>query len=324
MFQLRTVFAVAALALFSIAASAEEPTGDQLVDGLNGVFGKHAGTRGSHAKGQCVKGTFTPTADAPSLSTAAFLAKPVPVLGRFSFGGGDPKAKEKAKTPRGLAMRLDPAGGEPIDLVQLSVPVFFAKNPEQALGFLKAREGAGVGKPDAEKIKAFTAANPETARQQAAIDAGPIPASYAQLNYFSIHAFLAKNKDGVEAKVKLKTVPKAGIAGLTKEEADAKPDDFFTADLKEKLAAGPIGFTLVATIGEAGDPTNDPTVDWPAGRKEIMLGDIAITAIEDNAQCDATTFDPNNLGKGFAGAPDDTVLPARATSYASSLSRRSQ
>jgi hypothetical protein len=125
MFQLRTVFAVAALALFSIAASAEEPTGDQLVDGLNGVFGKHAGTRGSHAKGQCVKGTFTPTADAPSLSTAAFLAKPVPVLGRFSFGGGDPKAKEKAKTPRGLAMRLDPAGGEPIDLVQLSVPVFF-------------------------------------------------------------------------------------------------------------------------------------------------------------------------------------------------------
>lgn len=317
---------LAALAVFlfaAAAAQAEEPTGDQLVDGLQGIFGQHK-ARAGHAKGQCIEGMFTPAADAAKLSKAEFLAKPGPILGRFSFGGGNPNEKEKSKTPRGLAMRLGADGKDPVDLVQLSVPVFFAKSAEQALGFFQARAGAGLGKPDVDKIKAFTAANPETTRQQAIIDAGPTPESYATLAYHSIHVLTAKAADGTETKVKLKSVPKAGITGLTDDQVKDKPDNFITADLSERLAKGPIGFDLVAVLGEAGDASNDPTTDWPAGRKELKLGEVAITALKDNAACDAGTFDPTNLGEGFAGAADDTVLPARAASYASSLTRRSQ
>ena len=304
-------------------AQAEEVTGDALVDALNGIFGKHAGARGSHAKGQCVKGTFMPTTDAAALSKSPMFANTVPILGRFSFGGGNPKAGEKGKSPRGLAIRFDPDGKSPTDFVQLSAPIFFAKDADQTLAFLQVRANGPDGKPDADKIKAFTEANPNTAKQGAWVASKPIPASYAGLNYFGIHAFIAENAKGEKATIKFKSVPLAGELGLTDDEVKAKADDFFTADLTERLGKGPIGFELEAIVGEKSDPTNDPSIEWPeAERKHIKLGKIEIAALEDNATCDATTFDPNTLADGLAGAPDDSVLPARSTAYAVSLSRR--
>lgn len=317
------VCAAAAALAANFAASAEEVSGDALVDALNGVFGKHAGVRGSHAKGQCVKGTFTPSADAAALSKSPIFAAKQPVLARFSFGGGNPKAGEKAKSARGLAIRFDPDGKAPSDFVQLSAPVFFAKTPEQVVAFLQVRAPAADGKPDAAKIKAYTEANPETAKQGAFVNAKPIPASYAGLNYWGIHAFIAENAKGEKTSIKFKTVPAAGELGLTDDEAKAKPDDFFTADLGQRLGQGPIGFKVTAIIGQAGDTTSDPTLDWPeAERKSVTLGALEITALEDGAKCDAITFDPNNLAAGLAGAPDDKILPARSTAYASSLIRR--
>ncbi|MGQ0457742.1 MAG: catalase family peroxidase [Hyphomicrobium sp.] len=305
------------------SAGADDVSGEQLVDALNGVFGNHAHTRGSHAKGQCVKGAFTPTPEAAGLSKAPMFAATVPILGRFSFGGGNPKAGEKAKSPRGLAMRFDPDGKSPMDFVQLSAPIFFASTPEQALAFLLVRAPGPDGKPDADKVKAFTEANPNTGKQGAYVASKPIPASYAGLNYWGIHAFIAENAKGEKSTIKFKSIPLAGELGLSEDEAKAKADDFFTADLAERVGKGPVGFDLMAIVGEKGDPTNDPSVEWPeAERKQIKLGKIEITALEDNATCDATTFDPNNLAAGLSGAPDDKVLPARATSYAVSLSRR--
>ncbi len=72
-----------------VAAQAEEATAEGLVDALNAVFGKHAGKRAAHTKGFCIKGSFTPSADAASYSKAPHFAAsaPVPVLGRFSLRG---------------------------------------------------------------------------------------------------------------------------------------------------------------------------------------------------------------------------------------------
>lgn len=320
-----TVLAVSFLvAAWPPGAIADEVTGDQLVDGLNGIFGEHPG-RAAHTKGQCVKGSFTPTAEAPSLSKAPLFAAKVPVLGRFSFGGGNPNASEKARGNRGLAIRFDPQGSSPTDFVQINAPIFFARNPEQALEFFKVRAGALAGKADGEKIKAFSEANPETTRQDAYYASQAIPASYAAQNYWGVHAFIATNAKGDATTIKFKTVPATGVLGLSEDEAKAKADDFFSADLKERLGQGPIKFTLTAIIGEKGDVTNDPTVQWPeAERKSVALGEISIDALEDDAVCDAGTFDPNNLPDGLAGSPDDSILPMRGAAYAASLIRRSQ
>ena len=93
-------------------------------------------------------------------------------------------------------MRFDPDGKAPTDFVQLSAPIFFAKNAEQTLAFLQVRANGPDGKPDADKIKAFTEANPDTAKQGAWVASKPIPASYAGLNYFGVHAFIAENAKG--------------------------------------------------------------------------------------------------------------------------------
>ncbi|MGE5267191.1 MAG: catalase family peroxidase [Deltaproteobacteria bacterium] len=318
---------VALLLVGSLAGgvSAEEVTPEKLVDSLNGVFGKFPKMRASHAKGVCVKGNFTPAADAASLSKAPFLAAPVPLLGRFSFGGGNPKASDKQKSARGLALRFDPDGKASTDFVFLSAPVFFARTPEEVVGFLEARFPGPDGKPDPAKVKAFTDAHPWTAKQGAWVAAKPVPASYAGLTYHSIHAYKATAADGKTTAVKFKFEPVAGEMGLTDDEAKAKPEGFFTADLEERLKTAPVEFTLVAIVGTKADPTGDPTVEWPeADRKAVKLGRISISGREDDAKCDATTFDPNNLADGLAGFADDRILPARSGAYAVSLSRRSE
>ncbi|KAF1007799.1 MAG: Catalase-related peroxidase [Pseudomonas fluorescens] len=66
-----------ALTLIANAAAQEAPpqqsTPTQLVDALNGVFGKHAGARAVHAKGVVLEGQFTPSPTAASISKAVHL-----------------------------------------------------------------------------------------------------------------------------------------------------------------------------------------------------------------------------------------------------------
>jgi catalase len=47
-----------------------------IVDALFAVSGNHARVRASGAKGVCVKGAFTPSPEAPSLSKAPHFARP--------------------------------------------------------------------------------------------------------------------------------------------------------------------------------------------------------------------------------------------------------
>ncbi len=54
----------------------------------------------------------------------------------------------------------------------------FVKSPQQMLAFLQARLPGADGKPDAEKIKAFTDANPETTNQGKYLASRPVPASW--------------------------------------------------------------------------------------------------------------------------------------------------
>jgi catalase len=306
------------------ALAAEGPSGSDFVDALNAVFGIHSGARASHAKGICVRGTFTPDPEASSLSKAPPFQNDVPVLARFSLGGGNPKAPDNAEANvRGLAVRFDPDDAY-TDLVMVSAPVFFAKTPQQMIEFLQVRVPvAGTGKPDQDKIKAFSEAHPETTRQGAWVASRPVPASYASVNYWAIHAFTLTNAEGETSVVKFKAIPAEGGEGLSDEKAQAKGTDFYAAELKERLAAGPAEFNLVAIVGEEGDPTDDPTVMWDEdARSKVALGTLSMEAFEENAVCDAITFDPTNLAEGIEGPENDPIFHARSESYAVSLTRR--
>ncbi|CAO4153716.1 catalase family peroxidase [Methylorubrum aminovorans] len=304
-------------------AVAEEADPAAIVAGMLAAGGNHTGVRASGAKGICLKGEFTPAPGAAALSKAPQFQKAAPVTARFSMGGSNPKVSDKAKpVTRGFAMRMNDPAGDMVFVV-ISAPVFSTRTPEQLLAALQARAPGPDGKPDAEKVKAFVAANPETTRQAAWLNARPVPASFAGVDYWGVHAYTLTNAKNETKTAKLKFVS-ADKAGLSDDELKAKPDSFYADELKERLGRGPARFDLVAILAEPGDPTNDSTVQWPEEqRKTETLGTLAITAIEPNATCDARTFDPvAELPEGIAGPADDPMFAVRSPAYAVSLSRR--
>jgi catalase len=268
-----------------------------------------------------VTGQFTPAPEAAALSKAPHFAKPVPVTARFSLGGGNPAASDGQKdNVRGIAMHFQLPDGSVSDLSLISAPIFVAKTPEKFLELLRT-----VATKDKEKIGAFFKANPNSTQQAAWLNARPVPASYATVNYWGIHAFTFTNAEGKKQVIKYKALPVGGEVGLSDEEAKAKDADFYRPELKERLAKGPAQFTLTAILGEPGDPTDDPTKLWPEDqRKSVTLGTISITGFEDDKTCDAGIFDPTNVVDGIEGPENDQIFPMRSAAYGVSFARRSQ
>ena len=319
----RTLLGCTAAACLLGVARAEEVDPAAIVAAQLAAGGNQPGVRASGAKGVCLKGAFTPAPGAAALSKAPHFQKAVPVTARFSMGGSNPKVSDKTKpVTRGFAVRMSDPSGD-MTFVVISAPVFGTRTPAQLLEALRVRAPGPDGKPDAEKVKAFAAQNPETTRQAAWLNARPVPASYAGVDYWAVHAYTLTNARG-EAKVaKLKFVS-ADQAGLSDDELKAKPDSFYADELKERLARGPARFDLVAILAEPGDPTGDPTASWPEeSRKTETLGRLEITGLEPDATCDVRTFDPVvELPEGIAGPADDPMFAIRSPAYAVSVSRR--
>lgn len=293
----------------------------ELVDALNGVFGKHK-ARGSHAKGFCFAGQFEASPGAAAITRANLFQadKRTPVIGRFSVGGGNPNAPENAKSVRGIAVRATD-GGERLDWVFISAPHFFAQTPEQFVNFMKVRAPNPVtGQANAEAIAAFSKANPATTRQAAYLSGQPVPASYGTVPYWSTNAFIATNAAGRTQALRWRFEPVAGRVGLTDAEVKSKGAAFLRAELAERLAKGPVLFNVMAQLARAEDQLTDPTEPWPEDRAEVNMGRLVINRITDQA-CDGETFLPTALPSGLAPSADP-VLAARAGSYAVSLGRR--
>ncbi len=135
----------------------------------------------------------------------------------------------------------------------INAPINFARTPAQMLGFLQARVPGPDGRPDAEKIRLFTEANPETALQARYLAAQPITASWVGLTYHGVHAYTLTNAAGARQVIKFRMVPTGGPTPLTDDEARARPADYLVQDMRDRLASGrPAGFDMMAVLGRAG------------------------------------------------------------------------
>lgn len=318
--------AVAAVVLTAWATPSQaQSTPDAQVDALEAVAGKHAGMRRSGAKGICASGHFEGNAVGRSLSSASvFSGQKVPVLARFSVGGGNPKASDKSKTVRGLALQFTLPKGEQWMMASISAPMFFIARPEQLVPFLMARvNDPATGKPDPAKVKAFSDANPETTRQGAYLAKTLVPASYASTPYWGVNAFELVNAKGRGQFVRWVFVPTGGTLGLTDEQLKTLPDAFLFDELRKRVAEHPVTFDFKLQLAEAGDPLTDPTQVWPDSRVLLPAGTLTIDKVEADmgGACDKITFNPLVLPKGIK-ASADPVLAARPAAYGVSLGRR--
>jgi catalase len=82
---------------------------------------------------------------------------------------------------------------------------------------------------------------------------------------------------------------------------------------------------MLLTIGEPGDPEDDPTLAWPNERKELKVGTLKISSAmaQTGAGCENINYDPLVMGDGIAPTKDPVLL-FRSPSYGASYSRRLQ
>src|SRR3954469_14433568 len=189
----------------------------QLVDAIGKAGGSYPGHRAAHAKGVALTGTFTPSEQAKTLTRAAhFAGDPTRVTVRFSNGGAKPDSNDAGVGDgRGMATKFYLRDGGTTDIVALSLPVFFVRNPEEFLEFTLARADSF------EKVGEFIGSHPATAAAAQLIAPMLIPPrSYATIEYNSIHAFRLVDADGNGHWVRWRLIPEAEVESLPEEERD--------------------------------------------------------------------------------------------------------
>ncbi len=323
-----TVAALAGLLVPSGLLAAADPTPvdpTKLVDAFEATGGKFEGFRRSGAKGVCAIGEFTGSAEGRALSSASvFSGSAVPVIVRFSVGGANPMAADNTKSQRNMALQFDLPGGERWQMGNISAPVFGAASPAQLLARLESlRPDPATKAADPAKVKAVADANPEVLLQGKHFAAQPVPASFASVNYWGVHAFAFVNAKGEKQFGKWVFEPVGGVQGLSDDEAKAKGSTFLFDELRQRVKAGPAAFNFNLELAQPGDVLENATVPLPEGRKKVTLGTLKLISVapDSGGDCVNVTFVPTVLPKGVE-ASADPMLIGRAAPYVVGLGRR--
>lgn len=313
--------------VFTTPLWAEEKvvTADEVVSALEKTYGVHIGERRNHTKGTCAAGEFIGLPEAAAYTRSVlFSGKTIPVIARFSIPSGNPNIPDTAKNPRGMALQFKLPDNNLHHITMLNTPVFGAATPQTFLDDIVAKTpDSATGKPDPEKIKAFKASHPDSLPQAEFLEKNNPPISWANSSYFGIHTFKFINKDEKTTPVRWRFVPQDGEKQLSDSELKSSPANFLEQKLIDRAKEGPIRWDMMLTLGEPGDPDNNPTLLWPKERKEIKVGTLSITSAmpQKGAECEKINFDPLIMADGIKPS-DDPVLLFRSPGYAVSFGKR--
>jgi len=300
--------------------------GNELIHQFDAMFGVHPGFRPAHAKGVLLTGSFTPSAEAASLTRAPHANRAsTPVSARFSNGTGLPMIPDNDPnaSPRGFALRFNLAEHVHTDIIAHSTDGFPTRTGQEFLDFLRAAVASGPGAPSPSPIDVFLGAHPAAL---AFIQAPkPSPTSLAKETYFGVTAMRFINKDGLARYGRYRIVPEAGVEHLDDATAKTKGVNYLFDELTERAVKGPIRFHIDVQIAGQGDVVDDATIHWPSDRPVIRFGTVALTAVALNnaAEQQQIIFDPIPRVDGIEPS-GDPLLELRAAIYLLSGRRRRQ
>jgi catalase len=301
-----------------------ELTPARFTDGFEEVDGVHSGFRRNHAKGVGVFGFFESNGNGVRLSKAVvFQPGRVPVLGRFSLGGGQPYAADSPDAVRGLGLEFSLPGGELWRTAMIHLPVFPFRTPEAFYERLIAsKPDPKTGKPDPAKMKAFLDRHPETAEALKVIKGQPVSSGFDNSTYHGLHAFRFVNAAGDAIPVRWILTPMQRFEAASTVSTPQDKNYLFDTLIKA-IHRQPLRWHLVVVVGQPGDPTDDATIAWPAGREQVDVGTLTLDRVESDDTSAATdiNFDPLVLPAGIAPS-DDPLLSARSAVYSQSFTRR--
>ena len=286
-----------------------------------GIF---AGFRAAHAFGRFYAGNFTATPAAKTLSRAAhFQGEAIPVTARLSGASGDPKVKPTNVVA--MATKFLLPNGTFTDLIGITLPCFFARSPEEFLAFTQAHTpDPATGQPNVDKLKAFAAAVPNGGRFLILMSKQQAPVSFAQISYRPLHAFRFVNASGVARWARYHWEPEAGIATQPLEELAKQPGEYLYQEFEKRLLARPVAFRMELELAQEGDPIDDPSALWPAGRERVVVGRLEIVRPigKDELGDLPMMHDPTLVTDGIEVSPEDQIIAARRGAYMVSLAER--
>jgi catalase len=297
---------------------------EQLLQQFDTIFGLSPGFRPAHAKGIMLTGTFTPSAEAATLTKAPHIVREsTPVTVRFSDSTGIPLVPDNDPNanPRGFAIRFNLAEHVHTDIVSHSTDGFPTRTGQQFLELLTALATSDPKNLAGTPLEAFLGSHPKALAFVQAPK--PAPSSFARESYFGVTAMKFTNKDGVSRFGRYRIIPEAGNDHLDDAATAAKGPDYLMAEIVERVGKGPVKFKIMVQIANDGDVVDDATIHWPEDRKVLELGTLALTApVADTArEQKQIIFDPIPRVEGIEPS-DDPLLELRAAIYLLSGRRR--
>ena len=254
-------------------------TSARIVDRFEQLDGVHAGFRRNHAKGVGVSGFFESNGNGVRLSKAVvFEPKRVPVIGRFSLDGGQPYQPDRPDTRRGLGLQFSLPNGELWRTAMINFPLFPVRTPEIFYERLLAfAQDPATGKPDPAKVKAFEERHPETVEVLKKITTEPRSSEFGNTTYNGLNTFLFTNAAGKTTPVRWLLKPVQPFEAA----ADATQSKIYLfIDLITQVRLQPLRWRLIVIVGIPGDPTNDPSIGWPADREQVDVGTLTLDRVE--------------------------------------------
>ena len=292
-------------------------------DKANG--GVHPGFRPAHAKGILLKGTFTPSSEAASLTRATHLHRnSTPVTARLSDFAGIPTVADndpQGAGPRGFAVRFHLAEHVHTDIIGHSVDNFPVRTAEGLVEFLNAVIATDPKGPHPNAIEQFLGAHP--AALTFVQIPKPIPTSFAKESFFAVSAFRFTNTDGISRYGRYRVLPAAGTEYLDETAAAARSPNFLFEEIRERIGKEPVRFRVAVQLAQDGDIIDDATVRWPEQRTQLAFGEISLQEIAANnaSEQQHIIFDPIPRVDGIEASVDPLFEP-RANIYLMSGRRR--
>lgn len=297
---------------------------NELLQMFDKIFGLHPGYRAAHAKGLLLAGTFTPTAQAASLTKAPHAVRPsTPVTVRFSNSTGLPLLPDNVPdaNPRGMAIRFNLADHVHTDIVTHSTDAFPARDGNEFLEFLKAAAASGPDVPSPKPIETYLASHPAALAFVQAPK--PQPVSLAKDAFYSVSAFQFTNTEGKVTFGRYRIVPEGETAFYTEEQTAALSPTYLFDELAERVKSGPVRMKILIQLAHDGDQTDDATVRWPEDRPILEFGTFELTSVvpDNPKEQKHIIFDPVPRVDGIE-ASADPLFELRAAIYLLSGRRR--
>lgn len=307
-----------------------EARAERLMGLMEANIGYEPGFRRAHARGIGLRGHFTANAEAAKLTTAEHMqGDEIAVVARLSNGAGTPHAVDRTSERKGgvlgMGVRFALPSGGLAAWGALNIRTFPARKPDHFIGLTAARtKGLPFGFPNPMRFVAFLLTHPVVLGGVKAIVGAPTAVSFAHSPFFGLHAYFAVDAAGVRRAFRYRWVPVAGEATMSAADNAALPPQYLLAEIRERVAAGPVAWDLVFQLAEPGDPTDDLTRHWPDSRRLVTVGRLVLDRIhEDQVALDKLVVDPTVQPPGIE-LSNDPVLHFRSAAYTASQKRRSR